>query len=68
MNNKGCGKKWPWPNFKEYLGVRLEGLMKTTKHLSQYSQSPDRDLKLGSPEFGAGVLTTRSRRFVCINS
>jgi hypothetical protein len=41
-----------------YPGIRLEGLRKTTKKLSQDSQSPGRDLNLEPPEYKVGVLTT----------
>jgi hypothetical protein len=42
-------------------GIRLEGLRETKKNLSQYSQSPDRDLNPAPPEYEAGVSTTRPR-------
>jgi hypothetical protein len=37
--------------------ICLEGLRKTTKHLSQDSRSPNRDLNLVALEYEAGVLT-----------
>jgi hypothetical protein len=37
----------------------LEGLAKTMKTLSQHSRSPGRDLNSGSPEYEAGMSTTR---------
>jgi hypothetical protein len=49
-----------------YPDIRLEGLRKTTKHLSQDSQSPSRDLIAGPPAFEVGVLTTRPRRSVSV--
>jgi hypothetical protein len=45
--------------------VGLGGLRKTTKNLGQDSWSPGRDLNPGPPEYETGVLTTRSRRWVC---
>jgi hypothetical protein len=44
--------------------IRLEGLRKTTKNLSQDNWSPDGDLNPGPPKYDAGVLTTRLRRSV----
>jgi hypothetical protein len=40
---------------KYYPGIRLEGLRKTTKNLSQDSRYPGGDFNPGPPE--AGVLT-----------
>jgi hypothetical protein len=37
-----------------YLRCLLEGLKKTTKSLSEDSQSLDRNLNYGSPEYEAG--------------
>jgi hypothetical protein len=37
---KAYGRKQPWPNFKHYLSIYLEGLRKTMKTSSQYSQPP----------------------------
>jgi hypothetical protein len=45
-------------------GIRLEGLRKTAKNLSQDSQSSSWYLNPGPPEYKAGVLTIRSRRSV----
>jgi hypothetical protein len=56
--------KRSWPNLRYYPGIRLGGLRKTTKNLSQGSRSPGRDLNPGPPEYEAGVLTTRPRRSV----
>jgi hypothetical protein len=39
-------------------GICTEGMRKTTKNLSQDSQSLGQDLNPGSPEYDAGVLTT----------
>jgi hypothetical protein len=33
-----CGREWPWSNFKEYSGIFLEGLRKTTNDLSDDSR------------------------------
>jgi hypothetical protein len=58
MNWKGCGRKRSCPNKRYYPGICLEELRKTMKDLSQDSRSPGRDLKPGTPEYEAGVLTT----------
>jgi hypothetical protein len=42
-------------NLRHYPIICLEGLKKTTKNLSQDSQSPDWDLNLVPPEYKAGV-------------
>jgi hypothetical protein len=47
-----------------YPGIRLEGLEKTAKDLSQDSRSPRRDLNPEPSEYEAEVLTTRPRRLV----
>jgi hypothetical protein len=60
----GFGRKRSWPNLRNYPGIRLEGLRKTTEHLSQDSRSPRRDLKPGHPEYEARVLTSGPRRSV----
>jgi hypothetical protein len=44
--------------------IRLEGLRKITKSLSQDSRSPGRNLNPEPPEYGTGALTTRPRRWV----
>jgi hypothetical protein len=49
MNWKGCGRKWLWPNLRYYPGICLEELRKTTKNLSQDSQSLGRGLNPGPP-------------------
>jgi hypothetical protein len=45
-----------------YPGIRVEGLTKAMKNLSQYSRSLGRDLNPGPSKHKAGVLTTRSPR------
>jgi hypothetical protein len=40
MNSKGYGRERSWPNLRYDLSICLEGLKKTTKHLSQNSRSP----------------------------
>jgi hypothetical protein len=47
-----------------YPSTRLEGLRKTTNHLSQDNLFPGQDLKPRPPDYEAGVLTTRPRRSV----
>jgi hypothetical protein len=59
MDWKGCGRKQSWPNWRQYHGVCLEGLRKTTTNLNQDSQSPGRGLEPGPPKYEAGVITTR---------
>jgi hypothetical protein len=61
INCKGCGRKHSWPNFGYYPGICLEELTKATKNLSG-SLCQGRHLNPGSPEYEAGVLTTRPRR------
>jgi hypothetical protein len=46
---------------RHYPNIHLEGLMKTTKNISQDSRCPGRDLNPGHTKYNAGVLTTRSR-------
>jgi hypothetical protein len=56
MNRKGYGRKRSWRNLRYNPGIYLEGLMNTTKNLSQDIQSPDRDLKPRPAEYEIGVL------------
>jgi hypothetical protein len=37
MNGKVFGRKQSWPYLRFYPGIRLEGLIKTKKNLSQDS-------------------------------
>jgi hypothetical protein len=53
INRKECGRKRPWTTFKVIPGMCLEELRKTTKNLSQYSQSQGRDLNPGPSVYGA---------------
>jgi hypothetical protein len=64
MKWKRFGRKRSCSYFNVLSGIRLEGRTKIMKNLSQDSRSPGRDLKPGSPEYEAGVLTTRLRRSV----
>jgi hypothetical protein len=43
-----------------YIGIRLEGLKKTTKNLSQNS----RNLNPGPPKCESGLLTSQPRRLL----
>jgi hypothetical protein len=61
MNGKGYGRKRSWSNLRCYFGICLERLGINTKNLSQNSHSPGRNLKQSSPEYEAGILTTRQR-------
>jgi hypothetical protein len=45
-------------------GILLKGVRNITKHISQDTRSPGRDLNLGLPEYEVGVLTTQPRRSV----
>jgi hypothetical protein len=59
MNWNGFGRKRSWPNLRNCFGIFLEELKKTTKHLSQDNQSPDRDLNPRPPEHEAETLSTQ---------
>jgi hypothetical protein len=50
MTWKGFGRKQSWPNLRYYPGIYLEGLRKTMKNLSHYSQSSGQDLNLAPPK------------------
>jgi hypothetical protein len=54
MQWKGFGKR-SWPNLRYYPRIRLEGLRKTTKTLSQDSRSQIRNLTPGPPKYEAGL-------------
>jgi hypothetical protein len=56
MNQKGYGRKWPWPNLRYYPGICLEALRKTMKNLSQSSWSLGQDLNPGPPDPGVLLL------------
>jgi hypothetical protein len=43
MNYKMRGRKQSWSNLRHYPSIRLEGLSKTIKNLSQESLSPGQD-------------------------
>jgi hypothetical protein len=64
MNWKRCRRKQSCPNLWDYPSICLEGLRKTTKNLSQDSQSLGWDLNHGPPKYEAGVLTTQPWRLV----
>jgi hypothetical protein len=49
---------------RHYTGIRLRGLRKITKTISQDSRSPDRDLKPGPPVLMVATLLTSQ----CSNS
>jgi hypothetical protein len=57
MDWNGFGRKRLWPILRYYPSICLEGFRKTKKNLSPDSQSPDRELNPGPPEYG--VLTTQ---------
>jgi hypothetical protein len=40
VNSKGCGTKQAWPNVRNYSGISLEGLRRTTKNLEIISVLP----------------------------
>jgi hypothetical protein len=56
------GWKQSWSTLRYYPDICLEGLMKTTKTFI-YPPSKPR-FELGSPEYGAGELTTRPHRSI----
>jgi hypothetical protein len=58
MRLKGSGRGLI---IRYYPGIRVEGLRKTTKNLSQDSRSPGRNLKPGSSEYEAGALINLPR-------
>jgi hypothetical protein len=66
INWKGHGRKRSWPNFKAgyYPSICLEKLRKTIENITQDNRSSGQDLNPESPEYKAGVLTTRRRLFV----
>jgi hypothetical protein len=59
MEGSKCGLM-----LRYYPGICLEGLMKTTKTISQDNRYPGRDLNLGTPEYEAGAVITRPPRSV----
>jgi hypothetical protein len=67
-NWEECGRRRSWPNLRYYPVICLKGLRKTTKILTQDNRSPCRHLNLGLPKYEPGVLTTRLRRSVCVNT
>jgi hypothetical protein len=61
MNWKGYGRKQSWLNSRNYPGICLSGLRGTkvkTKTSVRIAKSLGQDLKLGSPKYKVGVLTT----------
>jgi hypothetical protein len=54
VEGSGGGLIWRY-----YADISLEGVIKTTKHLSPYSQSSGGDLRPAPPEYEAEVLTAR---------
>jgi hypothetical protein len=61
LEERGCGLI-----LKDYFGIRLKGLRKTTKRELRIARSAGGDLKPGRSEYEAGAVTTRSRRSVPI--
>jgi hypothetical protein len=62
MNRKDLEERSRGLILRYYPGNRMEGVRKTTNILSPDSLSLSRDLNPWSPEYKAGVLTTRPRR------
>jgi hypothetical protein len=56
-NWKGFWRKRWWPILSYYPEIRMEGMRKTTKNLSQDSRFRGRDLNPGPQEYEAGALT-----------
>jgi hypothetical protein len=44
MNLEACERKWPWPTFRNNLGIYLERLRIAMENLSQSSQNLGKDL------------------------
>jgi hypothetical protein len=61
MNWKGFGRKRSWHNFK-VLSQHSPGGTEENHEEPHSSQPADRHLKLVSPEYEAGLLTTSPRR------
>jgi hypothetical protein len=57
-NNINFYKKNAWEGLRDCPNICLEGQRKTTKNLSQYSQSLGQDLNC-SPKYKARKLTTQ---------
>jgi hypothetical protein len=60
---KGFGRKRSWYHFQVLCQNSPVGLEKITKNINQNNRSPRRDINQAPPEYEAGMLTTRSRRF-----
>jgi hypothetical protein len=60
MNWKGLGRKRPWPNFRLYSCIYLEGLTKITKNL-RIANLWAEVLTPGPQKYEAVVLSTRPR-------
>jgi hypothetical protein len=58
MNWKGCERKRTWLISRHYPDISSEGLMKSTKHISQYSRCPGRDSNPASTEYRSEELAS----------
>jgi hypothetical protein len=56
-------RKLSWLNLRYYTGICMGGNEKKIRKTS-VSPSPDRDVKSETPEYEAGVLSTRPRGLV----
>jgi hypothetical protein len=63
MNGKGFGRKRSWPNSKVLSWHYPAGTDEIHEEMSvRIAGRRGRDLNLGTPEYKAGVLTTRPQR------
>jgi hypothetical protein len=62
MKWKGCGRKRSCPILIHYPNIIMEALTKSNAQHSQDNWCQARDLKLGLPEYEAGMLATRPQR------
>jgi hypothetical protein len=65
MNWKAFGESVPGLIFRYYPGIRLEGLRKTTKSLSQDSRSLGQDLNPVPHEYEVGPFLYRLLLYIC---
>jgi hypothetical protein len=56
MNWKGCGRKQSWPPLRYYHEIRLGGLRKVTRNLSQDCRCPNWDSNRNPPKSKSEVL------------
>jgi hypothetical protein len=64
MNWKGYGRKWSWPNLRQYPSICLETQKKHEKFRS--NPSLGQDLNMGPPKYEEQVLITQPLHLVAI--